>query len=652
MKKIIAIYLRPYYGRMGIGFAIKFIGSVMDLCIPWVLAFVIDNVIPAGSLKQIYLWGGVMIFCSFLAVAFNIIANRMASRVASEATQIIRHDLFARTMYLSDRQTDSFTKPSLISRLTTDTYNVNQMIGRIQRLGVRAPILLVGGIIFTMALDPVLASVLLLVMPVLAFVMTAVSRKGMPLYRKLQEAADKFVCLVREDIAGIRVIKALSKMDYEKNKFDTVNKMVITCERNAEQTMAVLNPAMNMLLNLGLVGVILAGAYRVNAGTSEVGKILAFMTYFTIILNAMMSISRMFVIINKAVASGARIQQVLDCEDDMVTVAEGMKAESEAGKIASVNGTEVMNKGIIFDRVTFSYNKTEANLKDISFSLKKGEMLGVIGATGSGKTTLAALLMRLVDVDEGRILIDGRDVRSFDKRELREKFGVVFQNDTIFEDSIFENVRMGRKLGAEDIEKALVYAQADEFTREKEQSEGAMLDIKGANLSGGQKQRILIARALAAHPNFLVLDDSSSALDYRTDSRLRKQLKEHFRDTTTIMIAQRISSVMHADHILVLEDGEMIGYGTHEELMENCEIYQEISRSQTGTDCGHGVDCGSGTDYGLRVDYAQGTNYGHGTDCGQGEELRDGEEGASGAYEKEKGEGGYADPAGGLSASL
>lgn len=601
---------------MGIGFAIKFIGSVMDLCIPWVLAYVIDNVIPSGSLKQIYFWGVVMIFCSFLAVAFNIIANRMASRVASEATQTIRHDLFARTMYLSDRQTDAFTKPSLISRLTTDTYNVNQMIGRVQRLGVRAPILLVGGILFTMALDPVLASVLLLVMPILAFVMAAVSRKGMPLYRRLQEAADKFVCLVREDIAGIRVIKALSKMDYEKNKFDGINKMVITCERNAEQTMAVLNPAMNMLLNLGLVGVILAGAFRVNAGTSEVGKILAFMTYFTIILNAMMSISRMFVIINKAVASGARIQQVLDCEDDMLTLKEEMSEAPEGTKPISGHERETEKKGIVFDGVTFSYNKTEANLKDISFSVKKGEMLGVIGATGSGKTTLAALLMRLADVDEGRILIDGRDVRSFDKKELRRKFGVVFQNDTIFEDTIFENVRMGRRLGAEEIEKALLYAQADEFAREKEKNEGAMLDIKGANLSGGQKQRILIARALAAHPDFLVLDDSSSALDYQTDSRLRKQLKEQFRDTTTIMIAQRISSVMHADHILVLEDGEMIGYGTHEELMENCEIYQEISRSQTGAD------------------------------YGQEEERK------NGTYAKEKGKGRYADPAGGLSASL
>lgn len=596
MKKIISFYLKPYYKRMGIGFAVKFTGSIMDLCIPWVLAYVIDNVIPMKSLQKIYLWGGVMIFCSFVAVAFNIIANRMASKVASEATQIIRHDLFAKTMYLSARQTDAFTKPSLISRLTTDTYNVNQMIGRIQRLGVRAPILLIGGIIFTMALDPVLASILLLVMPVLALVMAAVSRKGMPLYRKLQETADKFVCLVREDIAGIRVIKALSKMDYEKDKFDRVNTMVVTCERNAEQTMAVLNPAMNILLNLGLVGVILAGAYRVNAGTSEVGKILAFMTYFTIILNAMMSISRMFVIINKAVASGARIEQVLDCEEDMVRIFGdecGVKAGKERGEEPGEKPGEKLGEGagkeeqgqygeIVFDHVTFSYNKNEPNLNDISFCVNKGEMLGVIGATGSGKTTLAALLMRLVDVDQGRILIHGQDIRSIEKKELQKKFGVVFQNDIIFEDSIFENVRMGRELSREDVRKALGYAQADEFTREKERNEGAMLDIKGANLSGGQKQRILIARALAAKPDILILDDSSSALDYRTDAKLRKQLKEHFRDTTTIMIAQRISSVMHADHILVLEDGEMIGYGTHEELIEQCQVYKEISRSQTG----------------------------------------------------------------------
>ena len=550
----------------------------MDLFIPWTLAYVIDSVIPVGSLRLIFAWGGVMLVCSILAVSFNIIANRMASRVASDATQIIRHDLFAKTMYLSARQTDAFTKPSLISRLTTDTYNVNQMIGRVQRLGVRAPILLVGGVLFTMSLDPVLSSVLLLVMPVLAVVMVVVSRKGMPLYRKLQSSVDSFVCLVREDIAGIRVIKALSKMDYEKEKFDRINKMVVTCERNAEKTMAVLNPSMNMLLNLGLVGVIIVGAFRVNAGTSEVGKILAFMTYFTIILNAMMSISRMFVIINKAVASAARIDQVLSCEDDLALL--GDKTEPEAENTDTVEADA--EKEIVFDHVSFSYNKKEPNLKDISFTVRKGEMLGIIGSTGSGKTTLASLLMRLMDVDEGRVLIGGRDVRSFEKEELRSRFGVVFQNDTIFEDTIYENVRMGRQLGREEIVQALSYAQAEEFTQEKERSEGGMLDIRGANLSGGQKQRVLIARALAARPEILILDDSSSALDYRTDAMLRRQLKENFSGTTTILIAQRISSVMHADHILVLEDGEMIGYGTHEELLMGCAVYREISRSQTG----------------------------------------------------------------------
>ena len=572
MKRIIGYYLRPYYGRMEVGFLIKFLGAVMDLFIPWILAYVIDNVIPVGSLRLIFLWGGIMFVCSILAVSFNIIANRMASRVASDATQTIRHDLFAKTMYLSARQTDAFTKPSLISRLTTDTYNVNQMIGRIQRLGVRAPILLVGGVLFTMSLDPVLSGVLLLVMPVLAAVMVTVSRKGMPMYRKLQSCVDSFVCLVREDIAGIRVIKALSKMDYEKDKFDRINRMVVTCERNAERTMAVLNPAMNMLLNLGLVGVILVGAFRVNAGTSEVGKILAFMTYFTIILNAMMSISRMFVIISKAVASAARIDQVLGCGEDLALL-----GETEALPEENEEADE-----IVFEHVVFSYNKNEPNLKDISFTVKKGEMLGIIGSTGSGKTTLAALLMRLMDADEGRVLIGGRDVRSFDKEELRSRFGVVFQNDTIFEDTIYENVRMGRALDGEAIGRALHYAQAEEFTEEKVKNEGAMLDIRGANLSGGQKQRVLIARALAAGPEILILDDSSSALDYRTDALLRRQLREHFRGTTTILIAQRISSVMHADHILVLEDGEMIGYGTHEELMKTCEVYREISRSQTG----------------------------------------------------------------------
>lgn len=574
MRQLIGRYIKPYYPRMGAGFLIKFIGTVMDLCIPYILAYIIDSVIPERERGPVLWWGFLMVVCSLLAVAFNIIANRMASRVARDAAEAIRHDLFERTMYLSNRQTDTFTKPSLISRMTSDTYNMHQMIGRIQRLGVRAPILLIGGICVTFTLDPVMACVLAGVLPLLAFVMVFVSRKSIPMYSGLQEAADRFVRMVREDIAGIRVIKALSKTDYETEKFRDINREVVERERKSGMVMAVINPSMNILLNLGLVCVILVGAYRVNQGTSEVGKILAFTTYFTIILNAMMSISKMFVILSKAIASGDRIEQVLDCGEDM-------------GVIERVYGGGESDSGpapeIVFDHVSFSYLKQEEkDLEDISFSVQKGETLGIIGEIGSGKSTVINLLMRLYDADGGRVLVAGRDVRSYAPGELKKKFGVVFQNDTVFEDTIEGNVTLGREMTAEQVTEALLYAQAREFVEGKEDKAAEALNIKGANLSGGQKQRVLIARALAGRPEILILDDSSSALDYRTDAALRRGIREHFQDTTLVIVAQRVSSIRTADHILVLEDGRCIGYGRHEELLERCEVYREISRTQMG----------------------------------------------------------------------
>ena len=299
MKKVLSVYLRPYYGRMLIGFIVKFIGTIMDLCLPWILAYMIDTIIPQGTRNLIYLWGLVMLVCSVLALTFNVLANRMASKVARDTTETIRHDLFEKIMWLSNAKTDEFTKPSLISRLTTDTYNVHQMLGRVQRLGVRAPILVVGGILVTLTLDPVLTLVLMSVMPLTAFVTYYFSRKSIPMYHALQKAVDQFVRLLREDIAGIRVIKALSKTDYEKEKYETLNKEVVTLEKKADVTMAIVNPATNLFLNLGIVLVVIAGAYRVHQGYSEVGKILAFLTYFTIILNAMINISKMFVIIDR-----------------------------------------------------------------------------------------------------------------------------------------------------------------------------------------------------------------------------------------------------------------------------------------------------------------------------------------------------------------
>lgn len=568
MKKVLSVYLKPYYGRMLFGFIIKFIGTIMDLCLPWILAYMIDTVIPQGRKNSIYLWGFAMLVCSVLALTFNVIANRMASKVARDTTETLRHDLFERVMWLSNAKTDAFTKPSLISRLTTDTYNIHQMLGRVQRLGVRAPILVIGGILVTLTLDPVLTLVLVSVMPVTAYVTYYFSNKSIPMYHALQRAVDKFVRLLREDIAGIRVIKALSKTEYEIERYDALNKEVIALEKKADITMAIVNPATNLFLNLGLVFVVIVGAYRVNAGSSEVGKILAFLTYFTIILNAMINISKMFVIVSKAVASANRIAQVIDEPEDMLLARCERLAEEEAY--------------IRFVHVSFSYKtmQEEPNLDDINFSLDKGETLGIIGATGSGKSTLAALLMRFYEVSKGEIYIEGENIRAMPTGRLREHFGVVFQNDTLFEDSIAENVRMGRKLSEDDIKAAIAQAKAKEFVEEAGRGYDSHITVRGANLSGGQKQRILIARALAAHPDILILDDSSSALDYKTDAALRHELAVHFADTTKIIIAQRVSSIMHADRIIVLEDGKMVGYGTHDTLLEQCEVYREIRESQ------------------------------------------------------------------------
>ncbi len=576
MKRIILKYLKPYFPRMGIGFLIKFVGTIMDLCIPYILAYIIDTIIPLQNRRMILMWGSLMVLCSLLAVIFNIIANRMASRVSGDATEAIRHDLFARTMYLSNRQTDGFTKPSLISRMTTDTYNLHQMFGRMQRLGVRAPILLIGGICVTFTLDAAMAAVLLATLPLLGFITVYVSRRSIPMYAGLQEATDRFVRMVREDISGIRVVKALSKTDYESEKFRNINREVVERERKSGMVMAIINPSMNVLLNLGLVCVILVGAVRVDSGVSEVGKILAFTTYFTIILNAMMSISKMFTVLSKAIASGNRVQQVLESGEDM-QVLEGLYSEDErSAKISDE---------IVFDHVSFSYHgdgKEDANISDLSFRLKKGETLGIIGEIGSGKSTVVNLLMRLYDVNSGRILVAGKDVRRYRPEELKQKFGVVFQNDTIFEDSIAANITLGREYAGTQVQEALNFAQASEFVEAREGREEESLNIKGANLSGGQKQRVLIARALLSKPEILILDDSSSALDYKTDAALRRGIKEHYEGTTLVIVAQRVSSIRNADQILVLEDGRVQGLGTHEELMESCPVYREISLSQMG----------------------------------------------------------------------
>lgn len=564
-------YLKPYSKRIALGTVIKIVGTITELFLPWILSYMIDEVAPEKNVARIFLWGAVMLACAVVALLGNITANRMASKVARDTTESMRFDLFDKTLNLSARQTDGFAMPSLVSRLSSDTYNVHNMIGMIQRLGIRAPMLLIGGIVVTFMVEPVLALVLLATMPFLVLLAVLVAKKGTSLYTKLQKTVDTMVRKIRDIYSGIRVIKALSRTEYEKKSFETINKNVSSSETRAGLTTGVTNPIMNLFLNLGMTAVILVGAYRVSAGLTKAGQIIAFMTYFTLMLNAVISVGRIFVMYSKGIASSRRICEVLNAPADLLTEEIDLEGSSEADSDRAQ---------IRFEHVSFSYDGGKV-LDDVSFSIGKGETFGIIGATGSGKTTIIMLMMRFYDADEGNIYIDGRDIRTFDKKELRRRFGVVFQNDFLFSDTVRNNVDFHRGISDGELEKALKFAQAD-FVFGNDEGLNYGLAAKGANFSGGQKQRLLVARALSGEKDVIVLDDSSSALDCKTDAALRKALKENFSDRTIIMIAQRISSVRHADKILVLDDGKAAGLGSDEELRESCPLYGEILRSQGG----------------------------------------------------------------------
>ena len=569
--KFIYQYLKPFIGIMIVGLLIKTIGTLIELALPYILSYILDDLVPNdGRLSMIILWGGIMILCALIALFCNIKTNRMASKVARDCTRKIRHDLFYRTITLSGKQLDYFTIPSLEARITTDTYNVQNFIGRIQRLGVRAPLLLMGGIIVTLIMDAYLSLVMIAILPIIFVVVLFISLKGVKLYANVQDSVDGMVRVVREDTQGIRVIKALSKVEKEQQRYDKVNKKLINAEKKANLAMGFVNPIMSLLMNLGITFVVLIGAYRVMNRQTEPGKIVAFTQYFTMISTATLSITRIFMMYTKSSASASRIAEVMHTEKDL--------------EVASLDTYPLVENDdyIVFDNVSFSYNQTKDNLKNINFHLSKGKTLGIIGATGSGKTTLINLLMRFYDVNKGSIRIGGKDIRTIPEKDLHTLFGIVMQNDFLFSDTILENIRFGREISQNDIEKATKISQAYDFIMSFPEGFNHVLSQKATNISGGQKQRLLIARALANHPEILILDDSSSALDYKTDANLRKAILQNLEHTTSIIVAQRVSSVMNADLIIVLEEGEIIGMGNHQDLLSTCEVYREISESQMG----------------------------------------------------------------------
>lgn len=562
MKRTLS-YLKPYSGGLALGMTVKIVGSAAELVLPYILSYIIDELTPLKDSGRIYLMGGVMLFFALVALGGNIWANRLSAKVAGNMTHDIRYDLFKKTSYLKCRQVDEVTVPSLISRLTSDTYYVNQMVARTMRMGVRAPILLLGGLVFCFLLNVRLALVLLAVVPVVAVPMWLITRKSIPMYSAVQRRGDNMVRSVQEDITGIRVIKALSKTEYEDKKFEGVAGDLASTEFKAQRIMSLTNPLTSLILNLGLVGVIVAGAYF----SSEPGDITGFLTYFTIVLNAMLGISKIFVIISRGAASSERIERVLEL-DERETVEERPAGDDRYA--------------IQFKNVSFSYNGKEDNLYNISFALKRGQSLGIIGATGCGKSTIINLLMRFYDVNSGAVYVGGEDVRSVPADKLREKFGAVFQNDFLMAASVRENIDYGRNLTDEQIERAADCAQAREFIEGLSGGLDYDLAQKAGNLSGGQKQRLLIARALAGDPEIIVLDDSSSALDYATDSALRRAIAHEYASATKVIVAQRVSSVKNCDLIMVLDDGRIDGLGTHDELMASCAEYRSIAKTQMG----------------------------------------------------------------------
>ena len=581
--RLIWRYVRPYRRFILAVMLIKLLGTGTDLLMPYVLEHLLDHVIPAAeNAWPVVAWGGVMLFLTLITRVLNITANRMSVKVARNSTYAVRRDLFHTALNLSGRQMDQVGLPSLISRMTSDTYNVQNFVRMIQTMGIRAPIMLLGGIAITLTMDTGLATILCIMAPIMIALVTFVSWKGIPLYNEVQKRMDALVRRMRESITGIRVVKALGKEPYEQRRYGEANARMTSQEVKASVIMSLPGPIVTLFLNVGLTLVVLVGARRVNDGQTAPGVILAFLTYFNMILMGVMGLNRIFMMMSKANASANRIGEVIDLPEDLTPL--------PAEQLAEAPGEGML----IFDHVSFNYDadapeelhgqflgeERQQCLRDISFRVPRGGSLGIIGATGSGKTSIINLLMRFYDPQEGHVFVDGRDVRAYEKDDLHRKFGVVFQNDVIFADTIRENVTFGRDVSERMLVSAAKDAMARGFVEAYEDAYDHEAAIRGANFSGGQKQRLLIARALAAEPEILILDDASSALDYRTDAQLRKAIREHHGNATTVVIAQRISSVLSMDQIIMLHEGEMIGRGTHAELMASCPEYRDIYRTQ------------------------------------------------------------------------
>lgn len=544
----------------------------MDLLQPILMASIIDQGVMQNDTAHILHTGLIMLGAAAIGLLGGLCCTIYSSIASQRFGADLRRDLFLKVQTLSFRNLDDISTGSLITRLTSDIVQIQTMVQMLLRIFVRSPLLAIGSMIMAVIISPKLAIILAIAVPLLFVVMFFLIRATLPLFATVQKKLDKVNTVLKENFAGIRVSKAFVRAGYEKDRFHQANTDFTQVSVKTQRIVALNMPILTMILNVSIVVVLWLGGKNAIDGSFEVGSLVAFINYVTQVLFSVSSVAMMLVRISTAKVSADRIQEVMHTESEITNVAHPAMNAYKQGEIE-------------FDQVTFSYKPgiQKPILDHVSFKVRPGQTVAIMGATGSGKTSLVSLLPRLYDVTSGRIIIDGTDVRQFDLSALRERIGIVLQESILFTGTIRDNIRYGKADASdEEVIAAAKAAQAHEFISSMPEGYDTMLGQRGVNLSGGQKQRISIARALLLRPAILILDDSTSAIDMGTESRLQKELARLMNGRTCLMIAQRISSVIDADRILVLDDGKLIAEGTHSELLASCELYQDIYQSQFG----------------------------------------------------------------------
>ena len=566
MKRLFR-YLKSYKKELVLGPFFKLLEAIFELIVPIVMARIIDNGIANKDSAYVLKMSGLIIILGVCGLCFALTCQFLAAKCAYGFGTDLRADLYRHINSLSYSSIDKIGTSSLINRLTNDSMTVQNGVNMFIRLAVRAPFLVIGAAIMAFMIDMKLSLVLILSAPLISVIIFLIMRKTVPMYRKTQQKLDKAALLTRESLEGTRVIRAFSRQNEEIGEFSEAVNEIAECSAAVGKISAILNPAAFMIMNLGIVAIIWFGGLRIDSGSLTQGELTAFTNYMTQILLALVVLANLIVIFTKAFASANRISEVFSLPSE------------ETGTIPPDRSSENI---IEFCNVSFGYeNSGEDSVHDLSFTLKRGEMLGIIGGTGSGKSTAAALIPAFYRPTGGKVKVSGVDINEVNVEELRKIIGTVPQKAVLFSGTLRENMQWQKSDATdEEIISALKNAQAWEFVEKLPKGLDTYIAQGGSNLSGGQKQRIAIARALVGKPDILILDDSTSALDYSTDLRLRKALKENFSETSVVMISQRTTSLKGADRIIVMEDGQPVGIGTHDELLESCEIYQDIYRSQ------------------------------------------------------------------------